>query len=197
MIFIRDDDVLMASSSWKDPFSRFRQIHEWTMESEKVMHVPTILVTEIQQFPEAIDYIKEETKSGNMKPQLHGYKHVDPGLFTFNEIRNQLKEAKEWMLNVLDIIPTKWYTPWGAGESPHQEYLWVAAEKENLQLVTCKNISKLHGRYGVVQRIKRGHDPNKFLENKEILIHWWQSGNRLKRVIDFIETGEGIEVDPK
>jgi len=192
-IYIRDDDVLVGSSSWDNPFGRFRQVHEWTKKSDKVMHVPTILVTEIQQFPEAIEYIKSETKDDYMQPQLHGLRHVDPGKLSFRKLRDELKEAKEWMFNTLEVMPTKWYTPWGAGDARGQEYIWEAANLENMEMVTCKDINKLNGRYGVVQRIKDGADPLVFLEDKEIFLHWWEGGQRLNRVIHYIEKGEWLD----
>lgn len=195
MIYIRDDDILVSSSSWKNPFGRFKQIHEWTLQSEKVLHVPAILVTEIQQFPQAVEYIKEETKTGNMKPQLHGLKHVDPGKQKFKEIREDLKIAKEWMVGVLGVRPTIWYTPWGAGEARGQEYIWEAANLENLEMRSCKNVFKLNGRYGVAQLLREGHDPIKLLDGKDIIFHWWERGNRLNRVIKSIEKGSWVGDD--
>ena len=76
MIYLRDDDVLVSSSS-SQGLKRFKQIHNWVAEVPGILHIPTILVTEIQQFPEGIEFVREETAKGKMRPELHGLEHID------------------------------------------------------------------------------------------------------------------------
>jgi len=186
MIYVRDDDVLLPSSSWGSPFLRFKQIHEWILEvPEYVVHIPAILVTEIQGFPEAIAYIKEQTADGRMQPEIHGLEHIDYGKLSLHEVKDHLKQCTQFLLDAFDIHPTIWYTPWGANSPVLQE----AATDLGLKLTDCSNINKLSGRYGMVQQLKDGHDPRKFLEEKEIFMHWWERGERLQRVLKAIKAG--------
>ena len=191
MIYVRNDDVLIHSSSWTRPLMRMQQIHEWIQDVKNwpVMHRPGILTTEIQEHPECIEWIKEETLQRRMDPQLHGVEHVDYGKFTYDGLIEQLKIGKGWMEDNLTVTPTLWYTPWGAGEAVGQEWMWKAAAQVDLQLVSCAKINKLNGRYGMVQIAKEGHDLRKFLHEKEIFMHWWERGERLQRVLKAIDAG--------
>jgi hypothetical protein len=188
MIYVRDDDVLLPSSSYDNPFGRFKQIHEWITECDKFMHVPAILTTEIQEFPECIEYIKEETKAGRMRPELHGVQHIDYGKLSTTTTMEHLHAGSEWMREHLGIEPTVWYTPWGASQ-PH---LHKAADQMQFKLVDCSQINKMQGRYGICQRLKDGHDIS-FLEEQEIFMHWWEGGARLKRIIESVKHGSWIE----
>ncbi|MHA2066700.1 MAG: hypothetical protein ACXABY_20200 [Candidatus Thorarchaeota archaeon] len=190
MIAVRDDDVLLSSSSYENELGRFKQIHEWICEvPEHMIHVPTILVTEIQDFPEAIEYIRSETQAGRLLPQLHGLEHIAYGKLPYDEVIHHLEQGKEWMVRNLDVMPTVWYTPWGAS----QDFLHTAAENCGLALRDCSRISKLKGRYGVVQFLKDGASTddldahlNKYSDG-EIFTHWWEGGARLKRVVEVIK----------
>ena len=191
MIYVRNDDILIHSSSWTRPIMRFQQIHEWIQDVKNhlVMHVPTILTTEIQEHPECIEFVKAETAAGRMQPQLHGVEHIDYGKFSYKDLVEELKVGKAWMEDNLDVSPTRWYTPWGAGAAPEQEWMWTASAKAGMILVTCEGINKLSGRHGMVQLSKEGHDLRVFLESKEIFMHWWERGERLQRVLKAIDAG--------
>lgn len=190
-IRVRDDDVLLPSSSTDDPFGKFSKVHRWICEvPDHVMHVPTILVTEIQQFPQAIEYIRTETAEGRMEPQLHGLEHIDYGKLDYQEVCNHLNICRDWMINNLGVNPTRFMTPWGASQ-PH---LHAAAAACDYELVDCSRIHKLAGRNGVVDRLRSGESPD-YLENDEIFLHWWESGLRLKRVLETIKHGSWAEAE--
>lgn len=177
MISIRNDDCLLFSAQWPDPFGRFRQQHEWVESAPNIVHVPTILVTEIQSYPQCIEYIKVKIPEGKMIPQIHGLTHIDYGKLPKGEVKEHLKICKDKMFEWFGQVPTKWYTPWGSAQS----FLFEAAEEENLKLIDCSNILPLEGRYGVVQRLKDGEPISNF-DNKELFLHWWTKGARLARV---------------
>lgn len=184
MIYVRDDDVLVGSSSHPDPLKHFKTVHNWICETDKLLHVPTILVTEIQQFPEAIEYVREETAAGRMRPEIHGFQHIDYAKLSKEEIEDHLKRCYQFMYEKLGCVPNRFYTPWGAN-APH---IKEAANNLGLQLIDCSNLNKLQGRYGIVQRLRDGEDP-KFLEEQEIFFHWWEGGLRIKRVIEVLKHG--------
>lgn len=185
MIYIRDDDVLVGSSSHPDPLKHFKTVHNWICETDRLLHVPTILVTEIQQFPEAIEYIREETKARRMRPEIHGLHHIDYAKLPRQEIEDHLKKCNEFLYNKFEHVPTRFYTPWGANASHVKE----AALNVGLQLVDCSALNKLQGRYGIIQRLRDGENPYKFLEEQEVFFHWWEGGMRLKRLIEVLKHG--------
>ncbi len=193
MIYVRDDDVLIDSSSHDDPFKHFQTVHSWICESDRFLHVPAILINNVVKdgtrgivgFPEAIEFIKSETKAGRMRPEIHGYEHVDYGKLKVGQVCAHLAMCKEFFWQYFDVEATTWYTPWGASQ-PH---LWDAANLEGLKLVDCSRINKLAGKYGVVQRLREGHKPEDFLEEDEVFFHWWEGGMRLKRVIEVLKHG--------
>ena len=78
MIRIRIDDVLWKSSDYDHVRAKnqLQKIHRWLVQAPSLLiHVPTILVTEIAAWPDVIEWIREETAEGRMSPQLHGYQH--------------------------------------------------------------------------------------------------------------------------
>ena len=91
MIRVRDDDVLLPSSSYGCELGRLKQIHEWICEvPDKMIHVPTILVLEIQEFPEAIEWVRQETAEGRMLPEIHPLSHKDYASLTEKQIQAEL-----------------------------------------------------------------------------------------------------------
>jgi len=184
LIRVRDDDVLIKSSGC-DSFKRFQQIHGWIRESKKFIHVPAVLATEIQEFPECIEFVREETKAGRMVPETHGLKHIDYAKLTKEDIKEHLKQCKEFNFKNFGRVPKRFMTPWGA----NADHIREASEECGLELVDCSKINKLQGRYGMVQLAKDGRDLEKFLSGGEIFCHFWEGGMRLKRVIEVVKHG--------
>jgi peptidoglycan/xylan/chitin deacetylase (PgdA/CDA1 family) len=185
MIYLRDDDVLVGSSGHEDSFKKFQQVHRWICETDKLLHIPAILVTEIQAYPECIAYIKEETRKGRMSPEIHGYKHIDYGKLSYDEVVDHLRRCKNFIGEQFDITAKTWYTPWGANSPTLQQ----ASAECGLILVDCSNLNKLNGRYGVIQEAKEGKNIAKLFDKKEIFYHWWQGGLRLKRMVEILKHG--------
>jgi hypothetical protein len=189
VIRVRDDDVLNHSSGKGDEFKKFQMVHEWICEvPDTLIHVPAILVTEIQEFPACIEYIRQETAEGRMLPEIHGLTHKDYADLTHSEIVLDLEECKEWMVKNLDRTATKFYTPWGAGADAKGAHIRGAAASVGLELVTVENINEMKGADGVVNQLKNGRDIS-YLEGDEIFLHWWENMARLRRIVDVIQFG--------
>lgn len=192
MIRIRDDDVLIGSSGIKDELARFKMVHEWICEvPDQMIHVPTILITEIQEFPECIEYVRQETLEGRMLPEIHGLSHKDYAALKPERIVEELEICRDWIHEQFGHIATKLYTPWGAGADARGAHIRPAAESIGIELVTCEYINKLNGRYGVIQQLKDGR-PLKYIEDThdgEIFIHWWESMARMRRVVEVAKYG--------
>jgi len=192
-IRIRDDDVLVHSSSFPNKeFERFKGFHNMVKENPKhFMHVLAVLTTEIQAFPECIEYIKKETAAGTMYPEVHGLHHIDYANLSFEEVTNQLSEAKAFIIDKFNYVPTIWYSPWGAGADARGAHLRPAALEAGLNLVTCQGMiqpSKL------IHEIREtAYDPEakveliKRWEGKEILRHWWEGSGALMESIHFFK----------
>jgi len=175
MIRVRDDDVLTPSKEFikkpGGPAGRFRGIHKLIIQNtEKFIHVPTIVVDDIQAFPEVVEYIRDETEAGRMLPEIHGLEHIDYGARDDETVTDHLKQCKEFLHHEFGVYATKWYTPWGA-DSP---VLRELASELDLELVGVKDRIEPSE---VVNAFK--HNPTKAREKYsdcEIMIHWWEGG---------------------
>lgn len=191
-LYVRDDDVLISSSGFTNVVTRLKQVQSWfAQDFTKLVHVPNILVSEIQEFPEAIEFVREETRLGHMEPQLHGFRHIDYAKLPINEIRDHLSRSKDWMTENLGVTPTKFYTPWGAN-APH---IFAAAAQESMTVVDCSAIEKP----GQILTALRRDYPLEYMEGKEVFFHWWQRGRNLERVMAcYIHGGyrQAVAYDP-
>lgn len=218
MLRVRDDDVLVRSSSWGSPFGRFRELHEWIADSNgQVVHVPTVLVNDIQEFPDCIEYMKEHTRAGTMEPEIHGLTHIDYSrrgldpnrcpprgsidhrVFTRPElaaheaaVRNDLEICKEWIADTFGRVPTRWYTPWGADN----QYLQRAASAANVELVGTAGLFPVKD---ACTLFRQGLTPQQVEAHGEIFMHWWERGTRVRRLSAAAKWGgwaEAREKDP-
>lgn len=199
MIRMRDDDVLVPSRSWKDPFGRFRQVHEWIARCfPQVIHCPGIIIkggpnsAGLEDFPECIEYIRRETEAGLMLPEYHAVYHVDPEQLSFPVIREHLAEGCDWIEEQFKVRPTRWYTPWGADS----EKLRAAAQEAGLELVGVDKHWKLDRTVGRIADEARtgetshpGEYPAEYLDGQEISFHWWEGGARVARLCAVVRHG--------
>jgi peptidoglycan/xylan/chitin deacetylase (PgdA/CDA1 family) len=171
MITVRDDDVLLPSSSHKDPFARFKLVHELIVE-HGAHHIPTILCGEIQAFPEAVEYIKIETAAGNMTPELHGWLHSPYHQWSGEEVEADLKRCVEWFTPTFGHPPTRFYTPWGSNTPIIAE----AAKKHGMILVDCTEVLP-------PTHVRRHPEKYRGHQDAELFIHWWEGINRLNTAL--------------
>ncbi len=181
--------MCFPSKSYDSELGRLKQIHEWICEvPDRMIHVPTILVLEIQEFPECIEWIRQETVEGRMLPEIHGLSHKDYAALTEKEIQADLNVCRDWIDYKFGHVATKFYTPWGAGADDRGAHIKPAAAAIGIEVVTCEDIDKLVGRYGVQQQMMDGRDLT-YMDGREIFMHWWEGGSRLKRVVEVLKHG--------
>lgn len=163
----------------KGPEQRFQQIQRWCLEDSMFMHTPTILVKDIADYPSTISYIKEQTQEGRMDPQIHGYVHEDYGRMTKEVISEHLSKCKEWFDQQDLPAPTLWYTPWGANNETIQE----AGAEAQLRVVgvSPREIAFPGAILDAMRRTNK--DLATLLGPRDIFMHWWERGNRVRRVI--------------
>ena len=183
MIRVRNDDVVRESRDWTGrEVDRVKRIHSWISEfPDDFIHVPTIVVNDIKQFPEGIDFVVEETKEGRMAPEIHGLEHVDYCALSEKKIVDDLSECLEWFNKTLSIVPTRFYTPWGGMNTKCTS----AAASVGLQAIGVDTNWSLEA---VCARLGRGGLVED-LHGQEIFMHWWNRGIRLKRVAMAVKYG--------
>lgn len=191
-IRIRNDDVLVDSSGRHKgkEVGRFRGFHKLVCQDLRhFIHVPAILVKEIQEFPDCIEYIKAETAAGRMLPEIHGWEHKDYAALTPEAIVIEISAAKGFIQDQFNYTPKFWYSPHGAGADVRGAHLKWAAEELGLTLVTCENIIKpsvlaedVRAVAGLDRRTGKIPMPQTMTkeqllakwEGKEIFRHWWE-----------------------
>ena len=186
MIYVRNDDVLVNSSAYTDkkrtPLERLKQIHRWICDTPKLLHVPTLVVEPLMVHPEAVKFIREETEAGRMAPEIHGFQHIDYGKTDKDRVIADLTICKEFLKKEIGIEAKKWYTPWGANNATLRQCSLLCG----LELIDCSNINLPSE---VMRRANAGENIEVFMEEKEIFIHWWERGMRLKRIIEVLKHG--------
>jgi peptidoglycan/xylan/chitin deacetylase (PgdA/CDA1 family) len=189
MIYLRNDDILIHSNEWKSSTERFKKNHRWILECpEEILHVPAILVKDIQAFPECIEYIKEETAEGRMSPELHGWTHIDYKKLDKDETRKHLSDCVEWFDKTLNHKPKIFATPWGAKSNAIEE---VAAEFDMIvQGAQEPDVVELNPAMKMVRNV-----PDWRPDNNTVMNHWWHRGNRLLRFILTIKYGSWTEAE--
>lgn len=183
MIRIRIDDVPVESGAHHKGrvFHQIKKIHRWTQKiSNKAVHVPTLLIKDIAEWPELIEFIREETRMYRMFPQIHGYEHIDYGKLSEQEITNHMRMCIEWFNDELDYHPTIWATPWGA-TSPTMQ---AVGRKLGLTIETTHTTLSP----GAARKLAEDYGPA-ILRGKTIMEHWYKRGLQLLRVIEIVEYG--------
>ena len=208
---MRDDDVLLKSSTWSKPFLRFKELHEYMTQTPKIIHVPALLYKESQHFgSELVDYIKQETKLHRIQPEIHGYEHINygtrvrgtpggpkdspPETWTPEEVeaaknwvREEIKFTRDWITETFGRAPKFWYTPWGANQS----HLYEVAKELGLILVDCNaNFAPIEN---VCEKLRNKTTTIERLDGMEVFFHWWSRGNRVHRLTRAIQYGSWDE----
>ncbi len=181
MIYVRDDDVLLPSRQWPDPLARFKEVHEMLADFDFVIHIPTLLTSELDRYPEAIDYIRRETNDGWMIPEFHGTSHIDYADLTPEEILQDYKKGQDWFKAHLGVEFTRHYTPWGAGEDERGAHIKPTAVAAGVVVVTCAALLEpehiIADPYATYEKY----------ESREIFIHWWAGIGKLERALTKIK----------
>ena len=176
MIFVRDDDVLVPSSINSE--EKFIEIHKIIASCSYLMHLPAILVSEINCFPKVINFIKEEYKKGKLIPELHGYEHKDYGVLSKEQIREDLNKSFEWFNLCFGITPKRWHLPF----SSNSEEIKEVSSDFNIKLTDKTfQVYYIWGKHNIIPRIKKGE----CFDDKTIILHWWDklANERLKELV--------------
>jgi hypothetical protein len=183
MIRVRNDDVLRESGDWVNrEVERLTRVHAWISEfPDDFLHVPTIVVNDIVKFPEAIEFVQEETKKGLMVPEVHGLEHIDYCSMTRPVIIDHLSQCLEWFDKTGLPTPTRFYTPWGGWNQKTAD----AAATLGLETIGVdKNwtLEAVCARLGAGELVEDIH-------GNEVFFHWWNRGIRLKRLAMAVKHG--------
>jgi len=184
LIRVRTDDVLVHSDSMKGAeFEKWRKHHRWVLEAPAYFyHVAAILCKDIQDFPKAIDYIRQEVAEGRLGLDLHGWEHIDYSKIPQEQIEEHLEKSFEFFLKTFNCLPSRWATPWGN----NSEGIKKAARKYSIAVegVTDPVIDQS-------QAVNIVHHFNSItpLLGKVIMVHWFERGLKLWRIIQTAKYG--------
>lgn len=192
MIRVRTDDILVTSEPMKGrEFQKFVKHHMWVLAAPELFyHTPNILVRPVQQFPECVDYLVNEQKEGRLRCDLHGLVH-DPmdskgnqgySFLAVKEIEQHLEECFDWFDKTFDEVPIRWCTPHGSNSPMMQE----AANKFDL-IIEGVDYPVIDQK--VAEPLVRKHKSIKPLEDRVIMVHYWERGLRLFRIVQVAKHG--------
>jgi len=187
LIRIRTDDVLVASDAMKGvEFQKWRKHHQWVLEApEYFYHVAAILCQDIQNFPEAVEYIRQEVAEGRLGLDLHGWEHIDYAKLSQEEIEPHLEQSFEFFLKTFNCLPLRWATPWGANSKSIQK----AARKYSLSVEGVTDPVIDQGQAAQIACQANRIDP---LLGKVIMVHFWERGLKLFRIIQCAKLGSWV-----
>jgi len=188
---IRFDDILWATGDPKvkgKEFQKFKKHISWCKDID-VPLAPAILCQDIEQFPECIQYVREQTWEGTMHPDLHGWTHEDHGRLNEEEVSDHLDKALNWFEANLGVMPIRFVTPHGANSHAIQ----AAAQKYDL-IVEDTSFPVIDQKTADSQLRETGDVT--LLDDRVLMVHYWEKGLRLFRIAKIIQYGnipEAIE----
>jgi hypothetical protein len=181
---IRFDDVLWSTSDKKikgKEFAKFKKHIDWC-NSVYITLTPAILCQSIEEHPECIEYVKEETRLGNMYPDLHGWDHGPYETRTVDEIKQHLDLSIEWFDKNLGVTPIRWVTPHGSNTVAMQDAareFGLIIEDTDYPVIDQKELDT---------HLRVTKDLS-VMDDRVLMVHWWERGLRLYRIARIIKYG--------
>lgn len=197
VLIVRNDDVLVHSRQFANrEFERFKGKHELICQSSRLLHAPAILVTEIQDFPQCIQYVREETEAGRMRPELHGFQHIDYASLSVSDLNDHLTKSLEWFQAILGVLPTRWYTPFGAGNDERGYHLNAKAKEFGMTLYAVDTGTMYRDVIGspqietALRWFREGMTFDQYLDKyDDTLMHFWAMGSKTERLLEVSKYG--------
>lgn len=174
-------------------FEKWKKHHQWVLEGpDYFFHTAAILCSEIQDFPVAIDYIKDEVAAGRLSLDLHGWEHIDYAKLTQEAIEEHLEKSFEFFLKTFNCLPFRWCTPWGGVSNNVNR----AARKYSL---VVEGTSDPVIDQSIAVNVVKQYNTIEPLRGKTIMVHWFERGLKLYRMIQTAKYGswsDAAEKDP-
>jgi peptidoglycan/xylan/chitin deacetylase (PgdA/CDA1 family) len=156
---------------------KFKKHHQWCLKAPSLFY-PTaaILCSEIQAFPEAVDYVRSELDAGRLYIDLHGWEHVDYAKLPLETIEEHLDKSFEYLIETFGCLPIRWATPWGSNseaiETACRKYslLWEGVEDTVIDQGPAMALVKEAGTLAP-------------LRDRVIMVHWFERGLKLYRIV--------------
>ena len=185
MIIVRDDDVLWGRRNHKfkplTEVERFKQVHEWLCLSKEILHVPALLITSLQMYPQGVNYIRDRTELGLMRPELHGWDHSDYSIMPPQQMRQHMELSLAWFYSVGLPHPNKLYATFGQVSDQMEE----VANEYGLEMVGLDK-----KKTSLMRICKEKRDLTMFESGEEeIFCHWWQCRDFPLQLARRLETG--------
>ena len=177
---------MVSSSSFtrERAINRVVQIHRWMDKAPQgyFNYIPTVVVSEMDNWPEITSLLRHETIAHKISPQIHGWEHIDYGSVSKTVIRGHLDKCLNWFKNTLWYEPTIWASPWGAWTRDMEEVasefdLTLETTAPTVPLGRLIEMTKKNG----VEAIRYG--------NPLVLCHWWERGLKILRLTEIARYG--------
>jgi hypothetical protein len=188
---IRFDDILWATGDPKvkgKELQKFKKHINWCKDID-VPLAPAILCQDIEQFPECVQYIKEQTGEGVMHPDLHGWTHGPYGDLSEEEVSEHLDKALTWFDANLGVMPIRFITPHGANSHA------IQAAAQEFGLIVEDTSYPVIDQKAADSQLRETGDVS-ILDDRVLMVHFWEKGLRLFRIAKIIQFGnisEAIE----
>lgn len=184
---IRFDDVLWQSGDPKldgKELDRFKLHLKWCQDLDVIL-APNIICTELQKFPAAIEFLNNAvTNDERMTLDLHGWDHGPYAPRTEDECMEHLERSLAWFDKHLEgVTPTRWVTPHGA----YTRAMENAARRAGMTIETTADPVVDQREADKILRVTR--DLSK-LNDKVIMVHWWERGMALYRIVQIYKHGD-------
>jgi len=183
---VRFDDVMWKSSNDKfkgKELGRLKMHIDWMKDLPQVTLAPNILCQDIMEFPESLAYIQNEANTNErFTVDLHGWDHGPYAPRNYDEISEHLDKSLAWFKASLPAPPLRWVTPHGANGWAMQR----AAKERGLVIETTDDPVIDQREADKLLRVSRDI---KKLDNKIIMVHWWERGMALYRIARVLQHG--------
>lgn len=179
---IRFDDVINFSSNPKlknKEIQKFLKQLRWCSNLD-VLLTPAILCEDTEKVPGAIEMLQELSKKDNIQLDLHGWNHSDYASKTKEEISEHFDKALSWFDKYLKVKPVRFVTPHGG----YSENIQEVSDKYGLLVETTKPpVADVKTLESMVRQTR----DLKIIQNRVVLVHWFEQGLRLWRLAHIIE----------
>jgi len=176
---IRLDDAITSSEEFtgKEVQKFFKHI-AWCLGTG-VLVTPAVLCQATEEVPGAIAALRESIDEGLIYPDLHGWDHGPYQDRSLAEICEHLDNAQEWFRRHMGVPAIRWVTPHGSDSPAMRE----AAAQFDLVIETTD--APVIDQKVLDTKLRDTRDL-RWMEDKVVMVHWWERGLRLYRIAQII-----------
>jgi len=120
--------------------------------------------------------------AGRLFVDLHGWEHIDYTKLSQEEIEEHLEKSFDYMLDTFGCLPVRWATPWGATS----DAILAACRK---YCIAWEGVTHPVIDQGEAAKIVKETGTIECLQNRVIMVHWFERGLKLYRIAQTAKYG--------